>query len=212
MRLESATLVIPVQPIKVRSVSIPTAAPDEAGAVDLGALGHDDPRWGPAELEAAAKAKAARATAAADPEPPLAFAAPDASPPVPNADGDRTAAIAPTAILPKPIVEDTIPDVEPDASATEESGRSATIARAGFNMRSSPRSGSKVIRVLPAGVNVGLYSRKGWCEVTYQGSRGFIYKSFLQGGGARAAAKFRAVALKAAAKKPEAPLREVTQR
>jgi len=200
---ETATLVVPVPATKVRTVSIP-AGSATTEEVDHDALSHDDPRWGPAQVAAAAKAKAARAVASAAADPALAFAAPDTS--KPEGDGDQTAAIGPTVILPKPVVEDETADVEPDDGAA----RTARIARA-VNMRSSPRSGSKVIRVIPAGVNVGLYSCKGWCEVTYQGSRGFIYKSFLQGGGS-AASKPRAAAPKAAEKKPDTLLKILTQR
>lgn len=198
---ETATLVVPVPATKVRTVSIP-AGSATTEEVDHDALSHDDPRWGPAQVAAAAKAKAARAMASAAADPALAFAAPESSEP----DDDQTAAISPAVILPKPIVEEESAEVEPEAGAA----RTARIARA-VNMRSSPRSGSKVIRVIPAGVNVGLYSCKGWCEVTYQGSRGFIYKSFLQGGGT-AASKPRAAAPKAAEKKPDTLLKILTQR
>lgn len=198
---ENATLVVPVPATKVRTVSIP-AGSATTEEVDHDALSHDDPRWGPAQVAAAAKAKVARAMASAAADPALAFAAPEASEP----DDDQTAAISPAVILPKPIVEEESAEVEPEAGAA----RTARIARA-VNMRSSPRSGSKVIRVIPAGVNVGLYSCKGWCEVTYQGSRGFIYKSFLQGGGT-AASKPRAAAPKAAEKKPDTLLKILTQR
>lgn len=211
---ETATLMVPVQPTKVRTVSIPAAPPAAvaapAEAVDPDALGHDDPRWGPAKLAAEAKAKAARVAVQTAKEPPLAFAEPEAGSPEPNDDGDQTAAIPPTVIVPKPLAGQDDADPEPSAVDTDTSARTVTIARA-VNMRSSPRSGSKVIRVVPAGVNVGLYSCKGWCEITYQGSRGFIYKSFLQGGGTQAA-KPRAPAPKAAEKKPNSVLRAVSQR
>ncbi len=200
---ETATLVVPVPPTKVRTVSIPATASGALEEIDPDTLSHDDPRWGPAQLAAAAKAKAARAEASAAQDLPLAFASPDASAP----DSDQTAAIRPTVILPKPVAEDDRAEVEPNSDAT----RTARIARA-VNMRSSPRSGSKVIRVLPAGVNVGLFSCKGWCEVSYQGSRGFIYKSFLQDGGTATSKPRAAAPAKPAVKKPGTLLEILTQR
>jgi uncharacterized protein YgiM (DUF1202 family) len=176
-------LVIPIKPTVVRTVAIPSPT---QGDVDGDGLGHDDPRWGRAAKDEKGARQAPAAKSAA-----LAFADP-----APTEDGaeasdeNQTAAIPPVAIVPpaKPGAK-AKPAPEPEAEANDlpgvsgkSAGKSVQIGRA-VNMRSSPRSGSKVIRVLPKGANVGLVGCNGWCEVTYEGSRGFIYRSFLSGGG-----------------------------
>lgn len=179
-------LVVPIKPTVVRTVAIPSPT---QGDVDGDGLGHDDPRWGRAANgdKGAREAPSAKSTA-------LAFADPNSDPAEDGAeasDENQTAAIPPVAIVPatrpepkaKPAPK---PEVDADAlpgvTSGKSAGKSVQIARA-VNMRSSPRSGSKVIRVLPRGANVGLVSCSGWCEVTYEGSRGYIYRSFLSGGG-----------------------------
>jgi uncharacterized protein YraI len=49
------------------------------------------------------------------------------------------------------------------------------------NMRSKPQSGSSTITVIPAGVSVDLYRCDRWCEVGYNGKRGWVYKTFVDG-------------------------------
>ncbi len=47
------------------------------------------------------------------------------------------------------------------------------------NMRSSPKKGAKVLDVVPAGSTVNVFSCDGWCQIAYDGRKGWIYKSFL---------------------------------
>lgn len=169
-------LVIPIKPTVVRTVAIPSPGQDD---VDGDGLGHDDPRWG----RSATGEKTARAAPAPQGEA-LAFADPAEPVDAEGSDENATAAIPPVAVVPpvKPDPKAKAERDEEEKASGKAAGKSVQIARA-VNMRASPRSGSKVIRVLPKGANVGLVGCSGWCEVTYEGSRGFIYRSFLSGGG-----------------------------
>ena len=48
------------------------------------------------------------------------------------------------------------------------------------NLRARPKNGSKVIMVVPRRSSVQVISCDYWCEVIYQGTRGWIYKSFIR--------------------------------
>lgn len=56
---------------------------------------------------------------------------------------------------------------------------SATISRY-VNLRSGPADEAGVILVVPAGAKVQAESGCEWCVVSYNGQRGYIYKSFLR--------------------------------
>ena len=60
-------------------------------------------------------------------------------------------------------------------------GVAAGAARvtAAVNLRSSPRKGSSIAVVVPAGSAVNVLSCNGWCEVVYNGKKGWVYKNFL---------------------------------
>jgi hypothetical protein len=73
----------------------------------------------------------------------------------------------------------------------------------GVNLRARPASGSKVLRVIPAKASVGLVDCDAWCEVVYDGTRGFVYKSFV--GGKRAASRKKPAEEKATANAAELP-------
>jgi hypothetical protein len=57
------------------------------------------------------------------------------------------------------------------------------------NMRSGPKKGASALGVVPAGTAVNVISCDGWCQVSYNGRTGWVYKSFLAAGSPRAAAK-----------------------
>lgn len=202
----------PVRTVLTRSLTMPAQASATAEPVDPDALGHNDPRWGRSS-QSAAQALAAEAGDKEDrelslpDEAPLAFAAPEPRRHV--ADEQLTAAIPPNSVVPTAPADDE-PAATDDAPSAN-LGRSVRIAKA-VNMRTRPVSGSKVIRVIPSGATVGLVSCKGWCEVTYQGSRGFIYKSFVSGNGGGGDAKPRVTSTyKVKATKTAPPVR-LTQR
>jgi hypothetical protein len=176
-------------PVPVKTVAIPAPATEGETAaedtVDAGTLDHNNPRWvrvdktsrvAVAALDAAtAVKKEAGALPVARPVE-QAFASPETDDD-PGSDNQWTAAIP-------PLLRDAPAVAQPVApKADEDSGRSANgtvkVQRA-VNLRAAPVSGSRVIKVLRAGSMVGLVGCKGWCEVTHDGSRGYIYQSFLR--------------------------------
>ena len=53
--------------------------------------------------------------------------------------------------------------------------------RSGVNMRAAPRSGSPVLGTIPTNAVVNVAPGcKQWCAVSYNGKRGYVYKSFLR--------------------------------
>jgi hypothetical protein len=92
------------------------------------------------------------------------------------------------------------------ASESTGASRQAKIARA-VNLRASGKKGAEVLGVVPAGATVSLFGCEQWCEVSYDGRRGWVYKSFV--GASQSAAK----AQKSVAKRsePEGP-RTISQR
>lgn len=47
------------------------------------------------------------------------------------------------------------------------------------NMRSAPKKGASVLGVVPAGTSVKVMSCDGWCQISWNGRSGWVYKSFL---------------------------------
>lgn len=62
-------------------------------------------------------------------------------------------------------------------AALPDSG-SGRIIRA-VNMRSAPKKGAGVLTVVPAGTSVKVMSCNSWCQISYEGREGWVYKSFL---------------------------------
>ncbi|WP_340041821.1 SH3 domain-containing protein [Aminobacter sp. Piv2-1] len=69
-------------------------------------------------------------------------------------------------------------EVKTDADAAQ-GPRQATIKRS-VNMRAKPEKGGAVMRVIPAKSAVELVSCTQWCEVVFEGQRGYIFKSYVQ--------------------------------
>ncbi len=65
-----------------------------------------------------------------------------------------------------------------DAEAEPEAKSTASIKLA-VNMRAKPENRAKVIAVLPKGRTVEVHGCKLWCEVSADGKRGFVFKSFV---------------------------------
>lgn len=156
------------------SIIVSSAMAEEATDMPLAA----DPRW--AQVVAASANK------------PL-----EAIPAIPGAE---------KVIAKDPIETDALALVEPDASATAavqaienetadaemapeaapaaakpaqqvQAGGQITIKRS-VNMRSKP--GGAVLEVIPAKASVEVVSCTKWCEIVFNGQRGFIYKSYVQ--------------------------------
>ena len=99
-----------------------------------------------------------------------------------SADATFTAAIPsprPEAAPPAAAAPEALTD---DAAATKDdsaTGREAKVTTA-VNLRAGPKDEAKVIAVVPARETVQLINCDGWCEVVFQGQRGWIYKSFIR--------------------------------
>lgn len=65
-----------------------------------------------------------------------------------------------------------------DAEAEPEAKSTASI-KVAVNMRAKPENRAKVIAVLPKGRTVEVHGCKLWCEVSADGKRGFVFKSFV---------------------------------
>jgi hypothetical protein len=63
------------------------------------------------------------------------------------------------------------------------SGLQATRVTRYVNLRDGPADEAKVIAVIPTNATVRAETNCGWCAVTYNGQRGYIYKGFLSGRG-----------------------------
>lgn len=115
----------------------------------------------------------------------------------------ETASIQPDPVAPDPVaVGPTASEPAPAVSASPAlPAMSPVKVNRYVNMRSGPADESRVIVVVPSGATVQAESNCGWCTVTYKGQRGYIYKSFLQRGGATASADTTAPA-KAPSAKP----------
>jgi hypothetical protein len=215
MRLAAAMQQLPVRTVKTISIKLaptpnttktapkPTAPQRPASAAveafDAEALLPEDPRWarqspGPriganalVDLETPAGAIVARALAAQE----------EPSDPVVTAaifrNEERALEQAPPASP-----ELAVPAPEMPAVKKGPAPQRTVRVNDGVNLRSRPASGSKVLRVIPASASVGLVDCDAWCEVVYDGTRGFIYRSFV--GGKRAPAE------RTAAKAPEQAL------
>lgn len=98
-------------------------------------------------------------------------------------DGARTAAI--------PETQPQVPDAQPAAadSAAESTPKAHKVGAAGsgrilraVTMRSGPKKGAGAIATVPARASVQVMSCKQWCEIVYNGKRGWVYKSYVKTG------------------------------
>ena len=83
--------------------------------------------------------------------------------------------LAPADAAPEVLTDDTA--ATKDDSADAAAKRRCTTA---VNLRAGPKDEAKVLAVVPARETVQLINCDGWCEVVFQGQRGWIYKSFIR--------------------------------
>lgn len=80
-------------------------------------------------------------------------------------------------------VEDDVGPPSPEMTASfrqqAPSMRPATTTRY-VNLRAGPDDGAQVLAVVPERAAIDAEEDCGWCEVTYQGRSGYIYKSFIR--------------------------------
>lgn len=99
-----------------------------------------------------------------------------------NGDAADETATAAIATVPLPA---SAPFPEPrdeEASKAEEAeakGREARVTKY-VNLRSGPNDDSGVVAVVPAKASVSVLDCKAWCEVMFDGKKGWIYKRFLR--------------------------------
>lgn len=196
-------------PITTKTAPRPTAPQRPASAAveasDAEALPSEDPRWARqsprpriganalSDLETPAGAIVARALAAQEePSDPMVTAAIFRN-------EERALEQAPPASP-----ELAVPAPEMPAVKKAPAPQRTVRVNDGVNLRARPASGSKVLRVIPARASVGLVDCKAWCEVVYDGTRGFVYKSFV--GGKRAASRKKPAEEKATANAAEQAL------
>ena len=68
---------------------------------------------------------------------------------------------------------------------------------AAVNLRAGPDNDAGVLTIIPAKAAVTVVDCDQWCQITYQGKKGFIYKSFVA-----VSQPAKPVAAPAAAKQP----------
>ena len=79
-------------------------------------------------------------------------------------------------------VEEAIEETAPVEEAAPQVAATRTVpVTTDVNMRARPSNGSAVIQVVPGKSTVEVISCDYWCEVVYEGKRGWIYKGFVRG-------------------------------
>ncbi|RWG75593.1 SH3 domain-containing protein, partial [Mesorhizobium sp.] len=114
---------------------------------------------------------------------PAAAQSADAKKPDDKMDAAQTAAIPdakPGVAEAQPAAPDEVAQdsPKPENAGTGTNGR---VLRA-VTMRSGPKNGAAAIVTVPAKSAVQVMSCKKWCEIVYNGKRGWIYKSFVKTG------------------------------
>lgn len=149
------------------SILVSDASAEEASDMPLAA----DPRW--AQVVAASANR------------PL-----EAMPAIPGA--EKVVAKDPVETAPLALVETNQPDatetaavdameaeVQPTAAEPSQGGREVKIKRS-VNMRATPEKGGQVLGVIPAKTAVELVSCTQWCEIVFNGKRGYVFKTYVQ--------------------------------
>ncbi|RWP09523.1 MAG: SH3 domain-containing protein [Mesorhizobium sp.] len=172
-----------------------------AAKAEIAALAPNDPRWtgsGPktttgqtAGGQTAGGQMAGQAEKADKPSTAAAFADPAAktkvaaliakvaAPAKAATDGAPTAAIPTPKPLPAATQKDgTQAKVEAKQPSAADTGR---ILR-GVTMRTGPKNSAAAIVTIPAKTSVQVMGCKKWCQIVYNGKRGWIYRSFVKTG------------------------------
>jgi len=102
-------------------------------------------------------------------------------------DSEPTAAISPalpaqiTAFAPQPRPAAPAEQLatQPQSSRPTGPAKRAATVRQAVNLRAAPNNGGAVMMVVPASAAIEAEADCGWCEISYQGRTGFIYRSFI---------------------------------
>ncbi|CCV08583.1 conserved exported hypothetical protein [Mesorhizobium metallidurans STM 2683] len=195
---------VPTIPVKTTKI-IPTAAataaelPRAAGKADavsptvaaaeaeIPALAPNDPRWTGSKAASAAASsgqeagKSEQAAAFADPAAKNDAATMLAKVAAPGkTDGAQTAAIA-TA---KPQAPAAAQDDSDQAKAKSRKAAAAGTGRIlrAVTMRTGPKKNAAAMVTVPAKTSVQVMGCKQWCQIVYNGKRGWIYKTYIKTG------------------------------
>ncbi|CDX14099.1 SH3 type 3 domain-containing protein [Mesorhizobium sp. ORS 3324] len=103
----------------------------------------------------------------------------DAKKPDDKMDGAQTAAI-PEAKSQEPAATGDAAQDHPKPENVS-AGANGRILRA-VTMRSGPKKGASAIVTVPAKASVQVMSCKKWCEIVYNGKRGWVYKTYVKTG------------------------------
>ena len=178
----------PEAPAKVAVVQTPAPRVAPAAKSETPApQGNAQPPSIAAQVEIAPEKAAETNVAAAPPPGPAAAAAampPSNLPVATEDDSDQTftAAIPARRLepdLPDPATKPGPADTVTAAAPAEAAGRKGTVTKY-VNLRAAPDNDAKIIVVVPAKARVGVLSCEQWCEVVFQGRKGWIYKSFVK--------------------------------
>ncbi|TJW16715.1 MAG: SH3 domain-containing protein [Mesorhizobium sp.] len=180
----------------------PGAAAMEA---EIPALASNDPRWTGSGSKTASNAAAAASDqiasqteqAADKPSTSAAFAEPAAqktnatallskvaAPSPATDDGAQTAAI-PTPKPQLPAAQSSVTEGG-DSKATEKPEKAAAAGSGrilkAVTMRTGPKNKAAAMVTIPAKTSVQVMSCKKWCQIVYNGKRGWVYKSYVKTG------------------------------
>lgn len=155
--------------VRQASVAADTRAAAKTARPGKAELLPEDPRWA-VEMEGEAGLEPTNALI----NPPL-----DA----PAQDQDVTAAVAPRLSSPAASAPKTA--AKPAAKAAAAVRYTIGDAWTGFatehvKLRAGPDNGTAVLSVVPSSAAVTVHGCKGWCNVSYRGQRGFVFKTFLR--------------------------------
>jgi uncharacterized protein YgiM (DUF1202 family) len=158
----------------------------QAGGAAIAVPAADDPRWAPGvkpgsqKMLTAAEASATLQAFAAEREDIV-------SGPEDKAGKDltKTASLPPQDDLVE-AARKSAPREAPPAAGLGDAPKRNAVTSSAVTMRARPAKRGGVITTIPAGATVALVDCDGWCEIVYGGKRGYIYKSFIRGGGAGA--------------------------
>ncbi|TIX62555.1 MAG: SH3 domain-containing protein, partial [Mesorhizobium sp.] len=107
-------------------------------------------------------------------------AAPDAAPAKDDPDGAKTAAIP----APDPQTPEAQASAGDDGKAKTQQVSAASTGRIlrAVTMRAGPKQKAAAMITVPAKTSVQVISCKKWCQIVYNGKRGWIYKTYIKTG------------------------------
>ncbi|WP_287308029.1 SH3 domain-containing protein [Mesorhizobium sp.] len=160
-----------------------------AAKAEIASLAPNDPRWTGSGPKTTSGQTAGQAEKADKPSTAAAFADPAAktkvaaliakvaAPAKAATDGAPTAAIS----TPKPLPAATQKDGAQAKVEAKQASAAGRILR-GVTMRTGPKNSAAAIVTIPAKTSVQVMGCKKWCQIVFNGKRGWIYKSFVKTG------------------------------